>query len=69
MKAHEMRQLKVSELQARMKDEREAVRKLRFDQAVAGQIENPSRIRAHRREIARLNTIITELQKAESSNS
>lgn len=64
-----MRQLSLSELQARIKDEREALSKLRFDQAVAGQIENPSRIRAHRREIARLKTIITELQKAESSNS
>lgn len=66
MKAQELRELSIKELKARLKDEKEALDNLRFQMAVAGQIENPARINAHRREIARLNTIITEKSKAET---
>lgn len=65
MKAHELRDLSLTELQARMKDEKEALTNFRFNKAIAGQIENPARIKNTRREIARLNLIINEKLGAE----
>ena len=41
MKAHELRDLTVAELKTRKKEEEEAVLKLRFNRAIAGQVENP----------------------------
>ncbi|MDX1637404.1 MAG: 50S ribosomal protein L29 [Balneolaceae bacterium] len=66
MKAHEMRELTVAELKARLKDEQEALKDMQFNQAVAGQIENPARIKMTKREIARLKTVITEMENEES---
>lgn len=63
MKAHELRDLSLTELKARIEDEKEAILKLQFNRAVAGQLENPAEILYHRREIARLKTIITEKQR------
>jgi len=63
MKAHELRDLSLTELHARIKDEKEAIQKLQFNRAVAGQLENPADIQYHRREIARLKTIIKEKQR------
>jgi len=60
MKAHELRDMSLEELNVRIKEEREAVQKLRFNKAIAGQVENPARFKAHRRELARLLTIIGE---------
>ena len=65
MKAHELRELTLTELQARLKDEREALQNLRFTKSVNGQLENPARIQNHRREVARLETIINEKSSAE----
>lgn len=65
MKAEEMRELTLEELQARVNDERKALQDMKFNQAVAGQVENPARIRMTRREIARLLTVITEKQQEE----
>lgn len=65
MKAHELRDLSLTELQARIKDEKEALVDFRFNKAIAGQIENPARIKNTRREIARLQTIINEKLSAE----
>ena len=65
MKAHEMRELTLAELQARLEDEEKALSDYRFNKAIAGQIENPARIKNTRREIARLNTIINEKLSAE----
>lgn len=65
MKAHEMRDLSLAELEARLKDEKEALTDFRFNKAIAGQIENPARIKNTRREIARLITIINEKEGAE----
>ncbi|PWN05047.1 50S ribosomal protein L29 [Rhodohalobacter mucosus] len=65
MKAHELRDLSLAELQARLKDEKEALVNFRFNKAIAGQIENPARIKNTRREIARLNLIINEKLGAE----
>ncbi|MEX0609670.1 MAG: 50S ribosomal protein L29 [Balneolaceae bacterium] len=65
MKAHELRGLTDTELNARLKDERQALRNLRFSKSVTGQLENPARITNHRREVARLITIIKEKNSAE----
>jgi len=65
MKAHELRDLSLTELEARLKDEKEALVNFRFNKAIAGQIENPARIKNTKREIARLNLIINEKLGAE----
>jgi large subunit ribosomal protein L29 len=65
MKAHELRDLTLTELKARLKDERDVLQNLRFSKSVTGQLENPARIKNHRREVARLVTIIKEKSSAE----
>ncbi|MEX0890292.1 MAG: 50S ribosomal protein L29 [Balneolaceae bacterium] len=65
MKAHELRDLSTGELQARLKDEIELYEDLRFNKAVAGQLENPNRMTLTRREIARIKTVINEKIGAE----
>lgn len=65
MKAHELRDLTLTELEARLKDERDALQNLRFTKSVTGQLENPARLTNHRREVARLVTIINEKSSAE----
>ena len=65
MKAHDLRELSLTELNARLKDEKESLVDIRFNKAIAGQIENPAKIKNTRREIARLNTIINEKLSAE----
>lgn len=65
MKAHELRDLSLTELEARLADEKEALIEFNFNKAIAGQIENPARIKNTRREITRLITIINEKVSAE----
>ncbi|MGM0459748.1 MAG: 50S ribosomal protein L29 [Bacteroidota bacterium] len=65
MKSHELRDLSLSELEARLKDEKDALTDFKFNKAIAGQIENPARIKNTRREISRLTTIINEKKSAE----
>lgn len=64
MKAHELRELTVTELEARLVDEEKSLQGLTFNKAITGQLENPARIRRHRREVARLKTIINEKNRA-----
>lgn len=65
MKAHELRDLSLTELHARLKDEKDALVDIRFNKAIAGQIENPAKVKNTRREISRLKTIINEKLSAE----
>ncbi len=65
MKAHELRDLSLTELEARLADEKKALVEFKFNKAIAGQIENPARIKNTRREITRLITIINEKVSAE----
>jgi len=65
MKAHELRELSLTELKARLNDEEHALRNMKFNRAIAGQLENPARVKMHRRDIARLKTIIHEKTSAE----
>ena len=67
MKAHELREKSIAELKARLKDEKKALQDMKFNRAIAGQLENPARVPMTRREIARIHTIITEKQQEESA--
>lgn len=68
MKASELRDLSLTELKARKVDEKKALLNMKFNKAVAGQLENPARVSITKREIARLNTIIHEKKNAEDGN-
>jgi large subunit ribosomal protein L29 len=67
MRASEIRDLTTEELQARIKDERDKLLRLRLNHAVSA-IENPSDIKSSRRTIARLETILRERLTAEQQN-
>jgi large subunit ribosomal protein L29 len=62
MKPSEMREITAEELKQKEQDLRKELFNLRFQQAT-GEIENPMRIRAIKKEIARMLTIITEKKK------
>ena len=59
MKAKELRELDRDGLVNKVEELEELHLKLRF-QKVSGQLENPSKLRTTRRDIARTKTIITE---------
>lgn len=67
MKAHELRKKSIAELEARLEDEKQALQDMRFNRAIAGQLENPARVSMTRKEIARIHTIITEKEHKESA--
>ena len=57
MKASELRELSESELQLKLKDLKEELFQLRFQLAI-NQLDNPMRITAVKRDIARIKTVI-----------
>ncbi|MDQ3396200.1 MAG: 50S ribosomal protein L29 [Deinococcota bacterium] len=59
MKPNEIRNLSPDEIEAEVNKRRQELLDLRF-QAAVGQVSNPRRIRAAKREIARLLTVGTE---------
>jgi large subunit ribosomal protein L29 len=59
MKAKELREKSIEELRTSEADLKEQLFKLRFQRAT-GQIQNPSKIRMVRRDIARVETILAE---------
>jgi large subunit ribosomal protein L29 len=61
MKPEEIRALSIEEIQSRLEDAREEYFKLRF-QFSGGQLTDTSRLRMARREIARLATILREVE-------
>jgi len=66
MKTKEIRELSLQELAARKHELREESFHLRIQQQ-SGQIEKPSQIRAIRREIARIETVLTQKQKSQAA--
>jgi large subunit ribosomal protein L29 len=64
MKMKEIKDFSTAELTARLDDENKSLSKLRFTKVVNGQLENPARITAHKRTIARIKTILTQREKA-----
>ena len=63
MKSKEIRNLSAEQIMAKVADTREELMKLRF-QTVTGQLTDTSRLRTLRRDIARMETILAETQKA-----
>ncbi|MCX6065474.1 MAG: 50S ribosomal protein L29 [Chloroflexi bacterium] len=63
MNSKEIRNLSAEEIKAKVADTREELMKLRFQQ-VTGQLTDTSRLRTLRRDIARMETILAETQKA-----
>ncbi len=64
MKPNEARNLNVEEIKEAVDERREELMDLRF-QAAVGQASNPRRIRAAKREIARLLTIRSEKEQSQ----
>ena len=62
MKAEKVRELSQDELAAKEHELQEQAFKLRMQQAT-GQLDNPSRLRALRRDIARVKTIVREKRR------
>jgi large subunit ribosomal protein L29 len=66
MKIKEIRELTREELQVRKRELKEEIFHLRVQQQ-SGQLEKPSLLRTLRREIARLETVLTQKQTADAS--
>ncbi len=64
LKAKEIRELSVEEINKKIADLKEELFNLRF-QAALGTAENPSRMNEIKRTIARMLTVLTEKQNAE----
>ncbi len=62
MKTKDIRELAPEEIEVRIAEKKEELFKLRF-QLSLGQLENTAGIKATRRDIARLNTILTEKRR------
>jgi len=63
MKTEEIRKLKAEEIRSKLTDIRDELMKLRFQQ-VTGQLTDPTRLRHLRRDIARMETILKETERA-----
>jgi large subunit ribosomal protein L29 len=59
MKVHEIRELNVDELNGKVKDLQDQVFRLRIQKAM-GQLDAPHKTRTLRRELARVQTVLTE---------
>ena len=59
MKAKEIRELNVDELRSKVTDLQDQVFRLRIQKAM-GQLDAPHKVRALRRELARVKTVLTE---------
>ena len=59
MKAAEIRELSLEQIEAKIHDAKEELMKLRFQQAT-GELTDTSRLRQMRRDIARLSSILNE---------
>lgn len=68
MKASEIRELSAAELDSKLRDLKDELFKLRFQQAI-NQLDNPMRIKVVKKDIARIKTVQRELQINDSSNS
>lgn len=63
MKAKDIRELSPTEIDTKLRENREALLQLRLRKNT-GQIERPHELRALRKDIARLETILTEKKSA-----
>lgn len=63
LKANDLREMNIAELNEKLLSQKKELFNLRF-QLATGQLENPLQIRNVKRDIARINTIITEKTQA-----
>lgn len=61
MKANELKNLSPAELDAKLVELKDELFKLRFQQAI-NQLENPMRIRAVKKDIARVKTVLRDIE-------
>ncbi len=66
MKAAEIRELSVAEIETQVTEARHELLNLRF-QTITGQLTDTSRVRVIRRDIARMETILREKKAAETA--
>lgn len=66
MKAKELRELEIVELETKLTESRQELFKMRF-QRVVGQLENKAKMRLTKRNIARILTIISQKQSQASA--
>ena len=64
MKVKEIRELSTEDINAKLKETKQELFNLRFQQAT-GNLEKPSRIRDLRHDVARLNTVLRERELKE----
>ena len=62
MKTNELRKMSAAELTAKVKELKAELFNLRFQHAI-NQLENPMRIQTVKRDIARINTVLSSLDK------
>lgn len=67
MKAKELRDRSIDELNKTLGDLEEQLFKLRFQKST-GQIQNPIKVREVRKDIARVHTVMTERRAQEATN-
>jgi large subunit ribosomal protein L29 len=60
MKAKEIREMTVADIESRLKETTAEIQKYNFDRAIKGQVDNPARKRQLKRDVARLKTILKE---------
>ncbi len=60
IKPHELRPMSEKEIRQRIKDNLEALDKIKFQKAVGGEVKNPVQVRFLRKEIAKMRTILHE---------
>ena len=60
MKAKEIREMTVADIETRLKETAAEIQKYNFDRAIKGQVDNPARKRQLKRDVARLKTILKE---------
>jgi large subunit ribosomal protein L29 len=61
MKASEIREMNIDEMERKLSDLKEELFNLSFQHEI-GQLENPQRMKANKRDIARIKTIIREVE-------
>ena len=67
MNAKEIRELTVAELSEKLADLKDELYKLRFQHAI-NQLDNPMRITAVKKDIARVQTVLREAELKDSAN-
>ena len=68
MKASEIRDMNLDEMQIKVSELKEELFNLRFQHEI-GQLENPQRIKQTKKDIARMETIINEVTLNQKENS